>query len=241
MNKQELIKIYEDTNCTLISINGVLEDLRQLDEPQPIKLKDVIARIEKFDLGTKAVWINEILNKLGSDYGTLKYKAGYEQGKFEGEWVGQQLKDADKIRQELNKPVVPQVVIDYYEFYKEKLVSFEEWFAKFEVESDEDFQRMDEVGKWLYDVGDFKTQTQHELALAMLIVNGLDAVEVEKEKRYTVKMRTTNQPLFYNSLEKKLFFSLGELATQFTFKQLEEAGFGEVFNSPLFEVEEVEE
>ena len=65
--------------------------------------------------------------------------------------------------------------------------------------------------------------------------------EVEKEKRYTVKMRTTNQPLFYNSLEKRLFFSLGKLATQFTFKQLEEAGFREVFNSPLFEVEEVEE
>lgn len=34
MNKQELIKIYEDTSCTLISINGVLEDLRQLDEPK---------------------------------------------------------------------------------------------------------------------------------------------------------------------------------------------------------------
>ena len=34
MKKQELIKIYEDTNCTLISINGVLEDLRQLDEPK---------------------------------------------------------------------------------------------------------------------------------------------------------------------------------------------------------------
>ena len=84
MNKQELIKIYEDTSCTLISINGVLEDLRQLDEPQPIKLKDVIARIEKFDLGTKAVWINEILNKLGSEYGFHKYCAGYKQGKFDG-------------------------------------------------------------------------------------------------------------------------------------------------------------
>ncbi len=34
MNKQELIKIYEDTSCTLISINGVLKDLRQLDEPK---------------------------------------------------------------------------------------------------------------------------------------------------------------------------------------------------------------
>ena len=34
MNKQELIKKYENTCCTIISINGVLEDLRQLDEPQ---------------------------------------------------------------------------------------------------------------------------------------------------------------------------------------------------------------
>lgn len=49
-----------------------------------IRLKDVIERIEKFDLGTKAVWINEILNKLGSEYGFHKYNAGYKQGKFDG-------------------------------------------------------------------------------------------------------------------------------------------------------------
>lgn len=84
MNKQELIKKYENTCCTIISINGVLEDLRQLDEPQSMKLKDVIARIKKLDLGTQKVWLNEILNELGSDYGILKYKAGYEQGKFDG-------------------------------------------------------------------------------------------------------------------------------------------------------------
>ena len=221
MNKQELIKIYEDTSCTLISINGVLEDLRQLDEPQPIKLKDVIARIEKFDLGTKAVWINEILNKLGSDYGTLKYKAGYEQGKFEGEWVGQQLKDADKIRQELNKPMIPQFVADWIEDRKTKGKSLLKSLL----------YTPGKVNSWVDD-----PDNQETFALAW--INGY---EVEEEKRYTVKMRTTNQPLFYNSLEKKLFFSLGELATQFTFKQLEEAGFGDVFDSPLFEVEEVEE
>lgn len=34
MNKQELIKSYEDTHATFVSVNGVLEDLRQLDEPQ---------------------------------------------------------------------------------------------------------------------------------------------------------------------------------------------------------------
>nr|DAR54233.1 MAG TPA: Protein of unknown function (DUF1642) [Caudoviricetes sp.] len=245
MNTKELIVKIKKLPFVLlseryISQNYVLELLKQLDEPQPLKLKDIISRMKQLFPLSRAEWIDEILKEFGEDFGSIKYRSGYEQGKLEGAWVGNQLKDADKIRQELNKPVVPQVVIDYYEFYKEKLVSFEEWFAKFEVESDEDFQRMDEVGKWLYDVGDFKTQTQRELALAMLIVNGLDAVEVEKEKRYTVVMKETKQPLYYNAVDKKLFFSMGGLATQFTRKQLEDAGFGEVFNSTLFEVEEVE-
>lgn len=56
----------------------------QMINKYKIKLKDVIERIEKFDLGTKAEWINEILNKLGSEYGFHKYCAGYKQGKFDG-------------------------------------------------------------------------------------------------------------------------------------------------------------
>lgn len=68
----------------------------------------------------------------------------------------------------------------------------------------------------------------------------LDGYEIEKERRYTVVMKGTKQPLFYNNLHERLFFSLGELATRFTRKQIEDAGLGEVFNSPLFEVEEVE-
>mgnify|MGYP000876159526 CR=1 FL=1 len=64
--------------------------------------------------------------------------------------------------------------------------------------------------------------------------------EFEKEKRYTVVMKATKQPLYYNAVDKKLFFSMGGLATNFTQKQLEDADFGEVFNSPLFEVLEVE-
>ena len=54
----------------------------------------------------------------------------------------------------------------------------------------------------------------------------LDGYEVEKEKRYTVVMKETKQPLYYNAGDKKLFFSLGGLATKFTRKELEEAGFG---------------
>jgi len=68
-------------------------------------------------------------------------------------------------------------------------------------------------------------------------VNGY---EVEKEKRYTVKMRATKKPLFYNNMYEKIFFSLGELATRFTRKELEGAGLGWVFDCPGVEVEEVE-
>lgn len=64
--------------------------------------------------------------------------------------------------------------------------------------------------------------------------------EVEKEKRYTVVTKATKQPLYYNAMDKKLFFSMGGLATNFTRKQLEEAGFGWVFDCEGVEVEEVE-
>ena len=69
----------------------------------------------------------------------------------------------------------------------------------------------------------------------------LDGYTVEKEKRYTVKMRSTKQPLFYNNMYEKTFFSLGDLATRFTRKQLEEIGLGWVFDCPGIEIEEVEE
>lgn len=67
----------------------------------------------------------------------------------------------------------------------------------------------------------------------------LDGYEVEEEKRYTVVMKSTKQPLYYNAGDKKLFFSLGGIATKFTRKQLEEAGFGWVFDCPGIEIEEV--
>lgn len=68
----------------------------------------------------------------------------------------------------------------------------------------------------------------------------LDGYEVEKEKRYTVVTKATKQPLYYNAMDKKIFFSMGGLATNFTRKQLEEAGFCWVFDCPGIEIEEVE-
>lgn len=68
----------------------------------------------------------------------------------------------------------------------------------------------------------------------------LDGYEVEEEKRYTVVIKETKQPLYYNAVDKKLFFSMGGIATNFTPKQLEDADFGWVFDCPGIEIEEVE-
>ena len=89
------------------------------------------------------------------------------------------------------KPVVPQAVMEYYEFYKDTLTSFAEWFEEDLEGSSSYFEKEKEVQKWLYDV-DYETQKQRELALAILIVNGPEAVEVEKEKLYTVELPNPN-------------------------------------------------
>jgi phage protein len=74
-------------------------------------------------------------------------------------------------------------------------------------------------------------------------VNGY---HIEKEKRYLVKAKGVylNSCLIFDKGNKKWFFSsIYELDHQrghHTRKELEEAGFEEVFNSPLFEVEEVD-
>lgn len=226
MNMHELIKDYESAPFAIVLVDTVLKDLKQLDKPQPIKLKDVIARIEKFDLGTKAVWINEILNKFGSDYGTLKYKDGYEQGKVEGEWIKQQLKDADKTRQELNKPTIQRFIADWIVQAKED---------GYNIAGAINEAPRGEVDDWL--------ELENVDIFAEAWVNGY---HIEKEKRYLVKAKGVylNSCLIFDKGNKKWFFSsiydTDHQIGHHTRNELEKAGFGEVFNSPLFEVEEVE-
>ena len=126
---------------------------------------------------------------------------------------------------EPQKITIPQVVADWIEWTKKDGLDLQDAMNLISGEENEKLLR------WFY----------HENKQETFARACLDGYEVEKEKRYTVKMRATKQPLFYNSLEKRLFFSLGELATQFTRKELEEAGFGWVLDCPGVEVEEVTE
>ena len=131
---------------------------------------------------------------------------------------------------EPQKVKVPQYIADKIEYCKES----GDWDL---------FQSMDycfnfrECSSWL----EFKNN-QETFARAWL-----DGYEVEKEKRYLVKVKGicgnhetlnrekhSNKWLFSDREENSLY------GTHHTRKELEDADFGEVFNSPLFEVEEVE-
>ncbi|CTH72193.1 phage protein [Streptococcus pneumoniae] len=128
------------------------------------------------------------------------------------------------------KVVVPQFVADWYEENKD---SFEfnvwDWIA-FRDEAKKSENR--EFNNWI--------NNSRENPIQTLVNMHQFGYEVEKEKRYTVVMKATKQPLYYNAMDKKLFFSMGGLATKFTRKQLEEAGVGWVFDCPGIEIEEVE-
>lgn len=235
MNKQELIERYEKFKASkkkLTSVDLVLKDLRSLDEPEPLpfKLKDVVRRIRGFDPTTQTRWLNDILKELGDDYGSMKYRSGYEQGKLEGAWVGNQLKNADKIRQELNTPVIPKFVAEIIEYYKKQNATL------YDALREKNFNK--QYNDWLLNEHD----AYNKFARAWLF-----GYEVEEEKRYLVKVKGicgNHETLNCEKHSKKWLFSVREenslYKTKHTRKELEDAGFSEVFNSPLFEVEEVE-
>ena len=230
MNVQRLIERYEkfkDSKKKLTSIDLVLKELRSLDEPEPLpfKLKDVVSRIRGFDPTTQTRWLNDILKELGDDYGSMKYRKGYEQGKLEGAWVGNQLKDADKIRQELNKPVIPQFVADWIEVCKEHLTSslYLAMTPSFLKSNNQGI----ELTLWI-------KKNEETFARAWL-----DGYEVEKEKLYFVKITAADQYLVRVEDENFLGFLQSRLKSKFTRKQLEETGFGWVFSCEVIEVEEV--
>lgn len=129
---------------------------------------------------------------------------------------------------EPQKVVVPQFVADWIEEVKSAYTLF----AAMEYGNLK-------IDKWLDN-----NSNQETFALAWIF-----GYEVEKEPKYIVKLKgvvrnstvlkhNINEDTWYMSNNKTNYTDLKSYHTK---KQLEEAGFGEVFNSTLFEVEEVGE
>ena len=179
---------------------------------------------------SRSEWIDEILKEFGEEFGSMKYREGYEQGKLDGSWVGNQLKDADKIRRELNQVKIPQFIADYIEYAKNE--DYHLLGAMNEARS----HKNKNIEDWLH------TDDNMEL-FARAWLNGY---EVEEEKRYLVKVKGVNGYACYLNkglLSKEYFFEskneIGGCRTKHTRKQLEDDDFGWVFDCPGIEIEEV--
>ena len=150
--------------------------------------------------------------------------------KLEGVWDAEGAESARKIflqdLQQLDEPKpvkVPQVVAEKIEYFKKS----GDWDL---------FQAMDymfeekEIKEWLED-----KDNQETFACAWL-----DGYDVEEERRYYVKITAAEQYLVRVEDENFLGFLQSRLRSKFTRKQLEEAGFGWVFDCEGIEIEEVE-
>ena len=130
---------------------------------------------------------------------------------------------------EPQKPVVPQFVADWYENHEDDL-EYDIW--EYILRWGE--QQKSEFYEWMNHANNKPLQT-----LANMHQFGY---EVEKEKRYIVSLKN-GQPLVKAPLGGNFYFNQNITAgnCKATRKELEEAGFGWVFDCPSIEILEVEE
>ena len=230
MNKQELIERIEGlknifgNKCEYVKIDFMIKLVSELDEPKsghadeaPRYVKNILARLRELPDHDREVWLKAIMGEFEQDFSHAKWREGYEQGKFEG-----------MVKRE--KVIVPQYIAEKIEHFKKT----GDWDL---------FQAMDycfnfrECSSWLE-----KKNNQEIFAQAWIF-----GYEVEKEKRYLVKVKGvcgnhetlnrekhSNKWLFSDREENSLY------GTHHTRKELEEANFGWVFDCEGIEIEEVE-
>lgn len=137
------------------------------------------------------------------------------------------LQDLEQL-DEPQKVVVPQFVADWYEKHKDDL-EYDIW----EYILHWGKQQKSEFYEWMNHASNKPFQT--------LINMHQFGYEVEKEPKYIVKLKN-GQPLVKAPLGGKFYFNQNITAGNYkaTRKELEEAGFGWVFDCEGIEVEEVE-
>lgn len=123
---------------------------------------------------------------------------------------------------EPQKVQVPQIVADYIKYTKDA-----DWDLQ-EAMDDVAYEDNKDLRKWF-------NNNIETFARAWL-----DGYEIEKEKRYYVKLKAVDQYLVRNEDENFLGFLQSRLKSKFTRKQLEQAELGWVFDCPGVEIEEVE-
>nr|DAY21582.1 MAG TPA: Protein of unknown function (DUF1642) [Caudoviricetes sp.] len=156
--------------------------------------------------------------------------------RYEGKWNGktgelarqiflEDLKQLDEPR----KVKVKKFVADWYEEHKDEFeYNVWDWLS-----SKSESGKIDsKFAFWLNDVDNTPIQT--------LVNMHQFGYEVDEEKRYLVKIKASGQYIMNNPDENAVFFYSCRVYSKLTRKELEEAGFGWVFDCEGIEIEEVE-
>lgn len=128
---------------------------------------------------------------------------------------------------EPQKVTVPQFVADLIEYAKKNDWDFDDIFQEIA-----DSDGSSDIYRWYYSSSD---------NMDIFARAWLDGYEVEKEKRYEVKIIASDQYLVKVTDEGFLGFLQSRLRSKFTKKELENLGFFWVFDCPGIEIEEVTE
>lgn len=235
MNKQELIKEFEEIGIHGLNMFGTvvkgiptetaIDLIKQLDEPEtghadeaPRYLKNILARLRELPDHDREVWLKAIMSEFKQDFSHAKWREGYEQGKLEG------MVEREKVK-------VKKFVADVIEGAREQSPELEDALHYACSNGSHEFT------EWYQ-----KKSNRDLFARAWL-----DGYEVEKEKRYMVRVKGISgygRYLNKSLLSEEYFFAsqreVNGYRTEYTRKELEEAGFGWVFDCDGVEVEEVE-
>lgn len=229
MKIEELIKKYEYLNHDCfrrVDTSQVLRDLKQLDEPEtghadeaPRYVKNILARLRELPLHDREVWLKVIISEFKQDFSRAKWREGYEQGKVEG------MVERDKV-------TIPQFVAEYIE--KSRLKGWDLLASMCFVLN----EKNKKTTKWLY-LGENK----NIFALAWIY-----GYTVEKEKKYKIVMLNiaSSGGVLTRIKHDDSWIWIDTLGTivegrTHTRKELEEAGFGWVFDCPGIKIEEVKD
>ena len=165
------------------------------------------------------------LNELIEKYKRYEGKWNSKTGELARQIFLEDLKQLDEPR----KVKVKKFVADWYEEHKDEFeYNVWDWLS-----SKSESGKIDsKFAFWLNDVDNTPIQT--------LVNMHQFGYEVDEEKRYLVKIKASGQYIMNNPDENAVFFYSSRAYSKLTRKELEEAGFGWVFNCPGIEIEEVD-
>ena len=193
----------------------------------PRYVKNILARLRELPLHDREVWLKAILGEFKQDFSRAKWREGYEQGKFEGALVGNQLKDADKIQKELNKVLLPSFIDD--------------WIFKCQLLNDFSLRSaLDSTTIHLYAVNGkvVKKWLDNRNNQELFAKAWITGYEAEKEPKYKVNVKNTDD--YLNETEIGFhFFDNDKNNKTFTRKELEYSDFAWVLDCPGIELVEV--